>query len=43
MMFILIDLVLFIFYSIVNKYLWWLIKNNMISGIYVYVSVYFID
>lgn len=29
-MFTPIDLVLFIFYSIVNKYLWWPIKNNMI-------------
>lgn len=37
-MFTPIDLVLFIFYSIVNKYLWWPIKNNMISGIHVYAS-----
>lgn len=38
-MFTPIDLVLFIFYNIVNKYLWWPIKNNLRSGIHVYASV----
>lgn len=33
------SIVLFIFYSIVNKYLWWPIKNNLRSGIHVYASV----